>query len=126
MDQQSILDELRSISERLSELSPGATNERSRLLARRAELRDLAADTWGGTRPREEVVAELRHLEELRNDLLAHGHVDPVRQSGGGAGGGFGFTADAWTLNRKIDEAHDREGLEHRIRELRAALDDAG
>ncbi len=126
MDQQAILDELRSISGRLEELPAGATDERSRLLARRAELRDMAADTWGGTRPREEVVAELRHLEKIRDDLLKHGHVDPVRQSGGGAGGGFGFTGDAWALNRKIDEAHDREGLERRIRELRTQLDDAG
>ncbi len=124
MDEQAFLAELTAISQQLRALHPGATEERSALLARRAELRARAAEAWGKPRTRSEVTAELRHLEELLDELLEHGRIDQVKQAGGGAGGGFGFTADTWELNRQIDAAHDREGLERRIRELREELAD--
>ncbi len=122
MDERAFLAELTEISEQLQALGPAATEERAALLARRAELRAHAAEAWGELRSREEVAAELRHLEGLLDRFLEHGRIDPVKQTGGGAGGGFGFTADTWELNRQIDAAHDREGLERRIRELRQEL----
>jgi hypothetical protein len=122
-ERDSVLRELTELTERLAAVPYDDYEERARLLARQTELREKAASLWGSAgRDREEVETELHRLEAIRDDLVEHGHINPAAYAGGGAGGGFAFTSDAWKLNRQIDAAHDRDALEKRIAYLRVEL----
>lgn len=116
-----ILEELRWIRDRLD--GDVEAEERSRLEGRRDELRlaaQLAVPFAPATADR--VREELRGAEARLDDLLRR-RIDVVKQAGGGGmGGDFGFTADAMAINREIDAAQDRQGLEARIRDLRTRL----
>ena len=115
-----IFEELVWISERLGQVED--PDEQTRLEARRNELR-IEARLVGQEEPRslERVRDELRAAEARLDDLL-HRRIDVVRQAGGSQGGDFAFTADAMKINREIDAAQDRSGLEARVRLLRAKL----
>jgi len=113
-----IFEELASISERLAgqDVTP---SERIDLGERRRELR-LAAERLD-TPSRDDLTAELRRLEEAW-DGLQRQRIDVVKQAGDLAAGNFGFTSEAMRLNRAIDKAGGRDGMEKRIKELRALL----
>jgi hypothetical protein len=116
-----LLEELRWIRDRLDE-SPEAA-ERNRLEGRRDELR-LAAQLAmpGAPVSIDRVREQLRGAEAQLDELLGR-RIDVVKQAGGGGlGGDFGLTADAMKINREIDAAQDRAGIEARVRALRAKL----
>ena len=122
-ERDSVLRELTELTERLAAVPDYDYKERACLLAQQTELREKAASLWGTAgRDRDEVKTELRRLEAIRDDLVEHGHINPAAYAGGGTGGGFAFTSDAWKLNRQIDAAHDRDALEKRIAYLRVEL----
>ncbi|MDX1690704.1 MAG: hypothetical protein R3290_06755 [Acidimicrobiia bacterium] len=115
-----ILEELRWIRDRLDDVTDA--EERDRLETRRDELRVAAQLAMPGTPASvDQVRRELEAAERRLDDLLKR-RIDVVRQAGGSMGGDFGFTADAMKINREIDKAQDRTGLEARIRALRARL----
>lgn len=116
-----ILEELRRIRDRLDEQpDPG---ERERLEARRDELRKAAQLAMPGAVVTADRVRQELRAAEARLEDLHRRRIDVVKQAGGGSmGGDFGFTADAMEINRGIDKANDRAGLEARIRDLRSRL----
>jgi hypothetical protein len=115
-----ILEELRFIRDRLD--GDVGSEERDRLEGRRDELRAAAQLAMPATTVSvQRVRAELAAAEARLDDLLGR-RIDVVRQAGGSLGGDFGFTADAMKINREIDAAQDRKGLETRVRELRSRL----
>lgn len=115
-----ILEELRWIRDRLDTGPVG--EERDRLETRRDELRLAAQLAMPGPAVSvPQVREELRAAEAQLDELLGR-RIDVVRQAGGSMGGDFGFTADAMKINREIDKAQGRTGLEARVRALRAKL----
>ena len=94
-------------------------DQRRELLAEASRLRrELPVD-------REALQAELAELRD-RADELRKQRIDPVKQAGGGSGGGdFGFAGDAWRLNRHIDAASGIDGVLGRISEIESKLGDS-
>ena len=118
-----IATELDILDERLQTLATDDYNaridlrqERQELLAEASRLRkELPID-------REALEAELAELQG-RADELRKQRVDPVKQAGGGSGGGdFGFAGDAWRLNRHIDAALGLDGIMVRIAQIEQRL----
>ena len=126
-DLDDVLADLAEVRDAIDRLADDDTAGRIALRGRRDRLRaearmiDAAADPAAATRSlRSELVAL-----EAAWDRLAGQRIDVVKQAGGGSmGGDFGFAADAQRLNRRIDEAGGRDGIEARIRVLRSLLSD--
>lgn len=112
-----ILAELASIRDRLQEEVAAA--ERIDLMERQDELRREARRQ--APVPREDLQRQLTRLVAAW-DRLQKQRIDVVKQGGDLAAGNFGFTSDAFRINRQIDAAAGREDLESRIRELKAKL----
>ncbi|MDP8958620.1 MAG: hypothetical protein M3N51_05325 [Actinomycetota bacterium] len=116
--------ELADIQERLIQLPDDAFGERLELKSRQEELRAEAAQLRSRVpETRKELEEELAALER-QLDRLFQEHVDVVGQAGGSDAGDFGFTADAFHINKQIDQAGGREGLQDRIAEIRRRLEE--
>lgn len=111
--------ELSSIVEQLSDLPPDAFSERVRLRDLQTSLRALLAEPTEG-RTRESLEAELEQLTRRLERLLENRPNVGAMSDGGQGGDGL---AQSQQMAWDYDAGQGRQDLDHRIREIRRALD---
>ncbi len=120
--------ELAEITDALAALPDDAFAERAELLARRDRIR---AEARSGASPDHDRSTDvlLSELDEVTRRVRAviDRRINLVSQAGSSLASGAG--ADGWggvELNRAMDEAAGLDGLQARMRRLRAVLADRG
>ena len=120
-----LLAELADVHDRLIALPSDAFAERHELRTRQDELREEAAGFQQHRdegRSRSELEAE---LAALRGQLegIRRQRIDPVRQAGGGPGGGGEMgNLGALAINQSIEQAQGGPGIQARIAQIEARL----
>ncbi len=111
--------ELSSIVEQLSDLPPDAFSERVRLRDLQTSLRALLAEPTEG-RTRESLETELEQLT-IRLERLLENRPNVGAMSDGGQGGDG--LAQSQQMAWDYDQGQGRPDLDHRIKEIRRALE---
>jgi len=117
-------DALAAARARLDALPESAAVERAELTERLELLRARMREMVVPVRTRAQIGDELRRLE-ARLDQMLRERINLVSQAGGSPAGDMGNVRHAFEINRRIDEATGRAGLEDRIRALRTELEES-
>jgi len=118
---------LAAIQDALLALPADAFAQKHELLKERDVLRGAAADFAGeldAQRSDDDLLAELKALRAQLHELEKT-RIDPVGQSGGGAGGAsVGMGMDAVAMNQQMMDAGGARSLQARIGVLKGLLAD--